>query len=49
MLVVIARVLPDRDTRRHSQLDDNVRADHVNLVADQLARLNALTEPTFGL
>jgi aryl-alcohol dehydrogenase-like predicted oxidoreductase len=34
--------------RRLSQLDDNVRAVDVNLTADEVARLNALTEPTFG-
>jgi aryl-alcohol dehydrogenase-like predicted oxidoreductase len=34
--------------RRLSQLDDNVRAVDVNLTAEELARLNALTEPTFG-
>jgi aryl-alcohol dehydrogenase-like predicted oxidoreductase len=34
--------------RRLSQLDDNVRAVDVRLTADELARLNALTEPTFG-
>jgi aryl-alcohol dehydrogenase-like predicted oxidoreductase len=34
--------------RRLSQLDDNVRAVDVNLGADELARLDALTKPTFG-
>jgi aryl-alcohol dehydrogenase-like predicted oxidoreductase len=34
--------------RRISQLDDNVRAVDVNLTTEELARLNALTEPTFG-
>jgi aryl-alcohol dehydrogenase-like predicted oxidoreductase len=34
--------------RRLSQLDDNVRAVDVNLSAEELARLDALTEPTFG-
>jgi aryl-alcohol dehydrogenase-like predicted oxidoreductase len=34
--------------RRLSQLDDNVRAVDVNLTTEELARLNALTEPTFG-
>ena len=34
--------------RRLSQLDDNVRAVDVNLTAEELARLNALTEPTLG-
>jgi aryl-alcohol dehydrogenase-like predicted oxidoreductase len=34
--------------RRLSQLDDNVRAVDVALTAEELARLNALTEPTFG-
>jgi aryl-alcohol dehydrogenase-like predicted oxidoreductase len=34
--------------RRLSQLDDNVRAVDVNLSADELARLNALTKPRFG-
>jgi aryl-alcohol dehydrogenase-like predicted oxidoreductase len=34
--------------RRLSQLDDNVGAVDVNLTADELARLNAVTEPTFG-
>jgi hypothetical protein len=34
--------------RRLSQLDDNVRAVDVNLTGEELARLNALTEPTFG-
>jgi aryl-alcohol dehydrogenase-like predicted oxidoreductase len=34
--------------RRLSQLEDNVRAADVNLTADEAARLNALTEPTFG-
>jgi aryl-alcohol dehydrogenase-like predicted oxidoreductase len=34
--------------RRLSQLDDNVRAVDVNLDADELARLDALTKPTFG-
>jgi aryl-alcohol dehydrogenase-like predicted oxidoreductase len=34
--------------RRLSQLDDNVRAVDVNLSAEELARLDALTKPTFG-
>jgi len=34
--------------RRLSQLDDNVRAVDVHLTADELARLDALTKPTFG-
>jgi aryl-alcohol dehydrogenase-like predicted oxidoreductase len=34
--------------RRLSQLDDNVRAVDVNLTAQELARLNDLTQPTFG-
>jgi aryl-alcohol dehydrogenase-like predicted oxidoreductase len=34
--------------RRLSQLEDNVRAADVNLTADEAARLNALTDPTFG-
>jgi aryl-alcohol dehydrogenase-like predicted oxidoreductase len=34
--------------RRLSQLDDNVRAVDVNLTAQELARLNELTQPTFG-
>jgi aryl-alcohol dehydrogenase-like predicted oxidoreductase len=34
--------------RRLSQLDDNVRAVDVNLTAEDLARLSALTEPTLG-
>ena len=34
--------------RRLSQLEDNVRAVDVNLTADELARLDALTKPTFG-
>jgi aryl-alcohol dehydrogenase-like predicted oxidoreductase len=34
--------------RRLSQLDDNVRAVDVKLSADELARLDALTKPTFG-
>jgi aryl-alcohol dehydrogenase-like predicted oxidoreductase len=34
--------------RRLSQLDDNVGAVDVNLTAEERARLNALTEPTFG-
>ena len=34
--------------RRLSQLDDNVRAVDVDLTADELARLGALTKPTFG-
>ena len=34
--------------RRLSQLNDNVRAVDVNLSADELTRLDALTEPTFG-
>ena len=34
--------------RRLSQFEDNVRAIDVNLTAEELARLNAITEPTFG-
>ncbi|OBI77347.1 aldo/keto reductase [Mycobacterium asiaticum] len=34
--------------RRLSQLDDNLRAADVSLDADELARLNELTTPTFG-
>jgi diketogulonate reductase-like aldo/keto reductase len=34
--------------RRLSQLEDNVRAVDVNLTADELARLDALTKPRFG-
>ena len=34
--------------RRLSQFEDNVRALDVNLTTEELARLNALTEPTFG-
>jgi aryl-alcohol dehydrogenase-like predicted oxidoreductase len=34
--------------RRLAQLDDNVRAVDVTLDTDELARLDALTEPTFG-
>jgi aryl-alcohol dehydrogenase-like predicted oxidoreductase len=34
--------------RRLSQLEDNVRAADVHLTADEAARLNALTDPTFG-
>jgi aryl-alcohol dehydrogenase-like predicted oxidoreductase len=34
--------------RRLSQLDDNVGAVDLHLTAEELARLNALTEPTFG-
>src|SRR6202007_2546437 len=34
--------------RRLSQLEDNLRALDVNLTAEELARLSALTEPTFG-
>jgi aryl-alcohol dehydrogenase-like predicted oxidoreductase len=34
--------------RRLSQLDDNVRAVDVDLTAEELVRLDALTEPTFG-
>jgi aryl-alcohol dehydrogenase-like predicted oxidoreductase len=34
--------------RRLSQLDDNVRAVDVSLSAEELARLDALTKPTFG-
>ena len=34
--------------RRLSQLEDNIRALDVNLTAEELARLDALTEPTFG-
>jgi aryl-alcohol dehydrogenase-like predicted oxidoreductase len=34
--------------RRLSQLEDNVRAVDVNLTAEELTRLSALTEPTFG-
>jgi aryl-alcohol dehydrogenase-like predicted oxidoreductase len=34
--------------RRLAQLDDNVKALDVKLSADELARLDALTKPTFG-
>jgi len=34
--------------RRLSQFEDNVRALDVNLTAEELTRLNGLTEPTFG-
>jgi aryl-alcohol dehydrogenase-like predicted oxidoreductase len=34
--------------RRLSQFEDNVRALDVNLTAEELAGLNAITEPTFG-
>jgi aryl-alcohol dehydrogenase-like predicted oxidoreductase len=34
--------------RRLSQLEDNVRGVDVNLTAEELARLNAITKPTFG-
>jgi aryl-alcohol dehydrogenase-like predicted oxidoreductase len=34
--------------RRLSQLDDNIRAVDVDLTADELAHLDALTAPTFG-
>ena len=34
--------------RRLAQLDDNVKALDVELSADELARLDALTKPTFG-
>src|ERR1700754_4749269 len=34
--------------RRLSQFEDNVRALDVNLTADDLTRLSAITEPTFG-
>lgn len=34
--------------RRLSQLDDNIRAVDVDLSADELARLDALTKPKFG-
>ena len=34
--------------RRLTQLDDNVAAVDVNLTADELARLDGLTQPTFG-
>ena len=34
--------------RRLSQLDDNIRAVDVNLTADELDRLDALTKPRFG-
>jgi aryl-alcohol dehydrogenase-like predicted oxidoreductase len=34
--------------RRLSQLDDNIRALDVKLTAEEFARLDALTEPTFG-
>lgn len=34
--------------RRLDQLEDNVRALDVKLTADELARLDALTKPTFG-
>ena len=34
--------------RRLAQLDDNVKALDVKLTAEELARLDALTKPTFG-
>src|SRR5882757_3412669 len=34
--------------RRLSQFEDNIRALDVNLTAEELGRLNAITEPTFG-
>ena len=34
--------------RRLSQLEDNIRAADVNLTTEELARLSALTQPTFG-
>jgi diketogulonate reductase-like aldo/keto reductase len=34
--------------RRLAQLDDNLAAVDVNLTTEELARLNALTQPTFG-
>jgi diketogulonate reductase-like aldo/keto reductase len=34
--------------RRLSQLEDNVKALEVELTAEELARLDALTKPTFG-
>ncbi len=34
--------------RRLSQLEDNVKSLEVNLTADELGRLDALTKPTFG-
>ncbi|GAB3011794.1 aldo/keto reductase [Mycobacterium bourgelatii] len=34
--------------RRLSQFEENVRAVDVNLTADEIARLDRLTEPTFG-
>jgi aryl-alcohol dehydrogenase-like predicted oxidoreductase len=34
--------------RRLSQLDDNIRAVDVNLTADELGRLDSLTQPRFG-
>ena len=34
--------------RRLAQLDDNVRAVDVNLSAEELTRLNKLTEPRLG-
>jgi aryl-alcohol dehydrogenase-like predicted oxidoreductase len=34
--------------RRLSQFEDNVRALDVNLTAEEMARLSAITEPSFG-
>ena len=34
--------------RRLSQFEDNIRALDVTLTAEEMARLNAITEPTFG-
>ena len=34
--------------RRLAQLEDNVKALDVKLTAEELARLDALTKPTFG-
>jgi aryl-alcohol dehydrogenase-like predicted oxidoreductase len=34
--------------RRLSQFEDNIRALDVNLTAEELSRLNAITAPTFG-
>ena len=34
--------------RRLAQLEDNVKALDVTLTAEELARLDALTKPTFG-
>jgi len=34
--------------RRLSQFEDNIRALDVNLTAEELARLNSITEPTLG-